>query len=107
MYCIKYLARAQPNQTVLMHGAAGGLGIAVIQISKLMQLNLILTANSSDKQQYLSLLGVENILDSKDPDIHQKIQDITNNQGVDIILNTLVGNAAVAISSLKCLGVVL
>ncbi len=63
-YALKHLANLQPGESVLIHSAAGGVGIAAIQIARLLGAQIFATAGSGEKRDFLRLLGVEHIFDS-------------------------------------------
>jgi acyl transferase domain-containing protein/acyl carrier protein len=92
-YALDYLARLQPNETVLIHGAAGGVGIAAIQIAHHLGANVIATASSAEKHDFLRQLGVTHIFDSRSLKFAEQIMHLTENQGVDVVLNSLAGEA--------------
>ncbi|MDR3639965.1 MAG: type I polyketide synthase [Humidesulfovibrio sp.] len=92
-YAFKYLANLQPGERVLIHGAAGGVGIAAIQIATLMGAEIYVTAGSERKRDFLRLLGVANIYDSRSLAFVDDVLDATSGKGVDVVLNTLAGEA--------------
>jgi phthiocerol/phenolphthiocerol synthesis type-I polyketide synthase C len=92
-YSFKHLANLQPGERVLIHGAAGGVGIAAIQIATLMGAEIFVTAGSDRKRDFLRLLGVTNIYDSRSLTFVDDVLDATSGRGVDVVLNTLAGEA--------------
>lgn len=92
-YAFQHLARLQPGERVLIHGAAGGVGIAAIQIATLMGAEIYVTAGSDRKRDFLRLLGLTNIFDSRSLSFVDDVLDATGGQGVDVVLNTLAGEA--------------
>lgn len=92
-YALHHLARLQPGERVLIHGAAGGVGIAAIQIAKWLGAEIYATVGSEEKRDFLKLLGVEHIHDSRSLSFADEILQKTNNQGVDVVLNSLAGEA--------------
>ncbi len=64
-YSLHHLARLQPGERVLIHGAAGGVGIAAIQLAKWIGAEIYATAGSAEKRDFLRLLGVEHIFHSR------------------------------------------
>nr|AEH26521.1 polyketide synthase [uncultured Acidobacteria bacterium A11] len=91
-YCLHDVAGLQAGETVLIHAAAGGVGLAAIQIARLAGARIIATA-SSRKQGFVRLLGVEHVLDSRSLEFAEQIRQITDGRGVDVILNSLAGEA--------------
>jgi NADPH:quinone reductase-like Zn-dependent oxidoreductase/acyl carrier protein len=92
-YSLKHLARLQPGERVLIHGAAGGVGLAAIQIATLLGLEIHATAGSSEKHSFLRQLGVRHIFSSRSLAFARQVLDATGGQGVDAVLNSLAGEA--------------
>jgi acyl transferase domain-containing protein/acyl carrier protein/predicted O-methyltransferase YrrM len=100
-YAFDYLARLEPGETVLIHGAAGGVGMAAIQIAKLKGAKVIGTAGSARKRRMLEMLGVDHVLNSRSLEFADEVMKITGGVGVDVVLNSLAGEAIT--KSLQCL----
>ncbi|AXI76331.1 SDR family NAD(P)-dependent oxidoreductase [Peterkaempfera bronchialis] len=92
-YSLLRLARLQPGETVLVHGAAGGVGLAALQYARAHRARVIATAGSDLKRDFLRSLGVEHVLDSRSLDFAVQVGEITGGEGVDIVLNSLAGEA--------------
>ncbi|MEO8384599.1 MAG: SDR family NAD(P)-dependent oxidoreductase [Betaproteobacteria bacterium] len=92
-YSLLHLAQLEPGETVLIHGAAGGVGIAAIQIAKWRGAIIHATAGSDEKRDFLRLLGVEHIYDSRTLGFADDILAETDGRGVDVVLNSLAGEA--------------
>ena len=92
-YALKHLAQLQEGERLLIHGAAGGVGIAAIQIAKLLGAEVYASAGSDEKRDFLTLLGVEHIVDSRSLDFADDILALTGGHGVDVVLNSLAGEA--------------
>lgn len=95
-YALHHLARLQPGERVLIHGAAGGVGIAAIQIAQWMGAEIYATVGSEKKREFLQLMGVKNIYNSRDLGFAEEILRDTANSGaagIDIVLNSLSGEA--------------
>ncbi len=100
-YAFDYLARLEAGETVLIHGAAGGVGMAAIQIAKLKGAKVIGTAGSPRKRRMLEMLGVDHVLNSRTLEFADEVMKITGGVGVDVVLNSLAGEAIT--KSLQCL----
>lgn len=100
-YALDYLARLQPGETVLIHGAAGGVGMAAVQVAKLKGAKIIGTAGSARKRRMLEMLGVDHVLNSRSLEFADHVKKITGGVGVDVVLNSLAGEAIT--KSLQCL----
>jgi acyl transferase domain-containing protein/NADPH:quinone reductase-like Zn-dependent oxidoreductase/acyl carrier protein len=92
-YALHHLARLEPGEKILIHGAAGGVGIAAIQIAKWSGAEIYATAGSDEKRDFLRLLGVEHVFDSRSLAFADEILAITDGRGVDVVLNSLAGEA--------------
>ena len=92
-YALRHLARLQPGEKVLIHGAAGGVGIAAIQLAKWIGAEIYVTAGSDEKRDFLRLLGVHHIFDSRSLAFADEILAQTGQKGVDVVLNSLAGEA--------------
>ncbi len=104
-YALEHLARLQPGESVLIHGAAGAVGLAAIQIAKHCGAKVYATAGSVEKRSYLTMLGVEAIFDSRTLSFADQILTATDGEGVDVVLNSLAGDAiAKNLSILKPFG---
>jgi NADPH:quinone reductase len=82
-------AGAHAGETVLIHGATGGVGIAAVQMSRAAGLRVIGTGGSEQGRALLASLGVENVLDHSAPGHLSTIMEMTKENGVDIILEML------------------
>ncbi len=92
-YALVKKAAIQKGEKVLIHGAAGGVGLAAIQIAKHFGAEIYVTAGNEEKRAYLECLGVKNIYNSRDLAFHDQILKDTNGYGVDVVLNSLSGKA--------------
>jgi len=90
-YALHHLARLQAGEKVLIHGAAGGVGIAAIQYAKWAGAEIHATAGSDEKRDFLRLSGVEHIYDSRSLAFADEI--LAKTGGVDVVLNSLAGEA--------------
>ncbi|MER8159785.1 SDR family NAD(P)-dependent oxidoreductase [Streptomyces sp. NPDC094472] len=92
-YSLLYTARMRAGETVLVHGAAGGVGLAALHYARAHGATVIATAGSEPKRDLLRALGVEHVLDSRSLDFTVQVMDLTGGGGVDIVLNSLSGQA--------------
>lgn len=92
-YALKQLANLQPGERVLIHGAAGGVGIAAVQLARHLGAEVFATAGSDEKRQFVALLGADHVFDSRSLDYAEQILAITDGEGVDVVLNSLAGEA--------------
>lgn len=92
-YALKHLARLQPGERVLIHGAAGGVGLAAIQVARLMGAEIFATVGSPSKRDVMKLLGITAIYGSRSDTFAEDILADTQGEGVDVVLNSLAGEA--------------
>lgn len=79
----------QPGQSIFIHGGAGGVGGYAIQLARLLGAGLILTSTSSHNFEYVKSLGADAVFDYNLEDVHERMLEHTEGQGVDLILNTV------------------
>jgi putative PIG3 family NAD(P)H quinone oxidoreductase len=82
-------ANLQPGETVLIHGAASGVGTAAIQLVREAGGRAIATAGTEEKAAYCTRLGAELAVNYKKGDFVERILAHTNGQGVDVILDNV------------------
>ncbi|MXS86208.1 SDR family NAD(P)-dependent oxidoreductase [Nitrosomonas sp. HPC101] len=92
-YALKQLAALQPGERVLIHGAAGGVGVAAIQLARYLGAEIYATAGSDEKRDFVRLLGADHVFDSRSLAFADDILDATAGEGVDVVLNSLAGEA--------------
>ncbi len=93
IYALGHLAKLAPGEHVLIHSASGGVGLAAIQYAKQHGAIVIATAGSEVKRAFLRLAGADYVLDSRDLAFDDAVREFTGGQGVDIVLNSLSGEA--------------
>lgn len=84
------LGKIKSGKRVLIHNAAGGVGQAAIQLAQYAGAEVFATASKA-KWKYLKSLGIKHVMNSRDLSFAADIDNYTNGEGVDIILNSLSG----------------
>ncbi len=92
-YALVELARVRPGETILVHGAAGGVGLAALQIGMLLGAHVIGSAGSPEKRRIATLLGADHVVNSRALDFADDLMRLTDGRGVDVVLNSLAGEA--------------
>ncbi|MFI9723379.1 SDR family NAD(P)-dependent oxidoreductase [Streptomyces sp. NPDC052396] len=92
-HALHHLARLAPGETVLVHGGAGGVGLAAVHYVRQAGAQVIATAGTPAKRELLRLLGVRHVLDSRTLGFADRIRELTGGRGVDVVLNSLAGEA--------------
>lgn len=95
-YSLATQAQLKKGDVLLVHGAAGGVGLAAIQYAQHVGADVIATAGTPEKRALLSLLGVDKITDSRSLAFVDDVRRWTDGRGVDVALNSLAGEAMAA-----------
>ena len=90
-YSLHHLAKLSRGERVLIHGAAGGVGLAAVQLAQQAGAEIFATAGSSEKRAYLKSMRVPHIFDSRSLVFAGEIMKTTGGRGVDVVLNSLPG----------------
>lgn len=94
VYSLMEVAHVKKGQSVLIHSAAGGVGLASIQVCRYLGAEIYVTAGNPDKQRFLTeQYGVppERIFSSRNTDFAAGIRALSGGRGVDVVLNSLTG----------------
>jgi len=82
-------ARAQPGETLLVHGASGGVGVACVQIAHAAGLTVIGTAGTARGLDLVAKEGAHHTLNHRAPDYLEQVRSLTGGRGVDLIAEML------------------
>ncbi len=82
-------AHALPGETVLVHGASGGVGTAAVQLARAFGLTVIGTAGTDKGRALVAREGAHHVLDHSAPDYLAQLATLTGGRGVDVILEML------------------
>jgi NADPH2:quinone reductase len=92
-------ARLQPGETVLVHGAAGGVGLATVDIAKLMGARVIATARSAERLEVCRRMGADEVVDYSGG-FRDRVLELTEKRGADVIFDPVGGD--VFDESMRC-----
>ncbi|WP_159997654.1 type I polyketide synthase [Roseomonas sp. 18066] len=92
VYALERCANLRPGETVLVHGGAGAVGLAALQVARAAGARVAATAGSPAKRAFLRAAGAELVLDSRDPGFADQLRAAWPD-GVDVVLNSLAGDA--------------
>jgi NADPH:quinone reductase-like Zn-dependent oxidoreductase/SAM-dependent methyltransferase/acyl carrier protein len=95
-YALVHLGRLRARETVLIHSAAGGVGLAAVQIARQRGAEIFATAGTLEKRRYLESIGVRHVMSSRSTDFAGEVMSRTGGRGVDVVLNSLAGELAAA-----------
>jgi NADPH:quinone reductase-like Zn-dependent oxidoreductase len=92
-YALVHRADLASGESVLIHSAAGGVGGAAVQIARLRGARVLATAGTEGKRRYLQEQGISDVWNSRAPGFGDGAREATGGQGVDVVLNSLPGEA--------------
>jgi acyl transferase domain-containing protein/thioesterase domain-containing protein/D-arabinose 1-dehydrogenase-like Zn-dependent alcohol dehydrogenase/acyl carrier protein len=90
-YALLSLGQLKKGERVLIHAATGGVGMAAVRIAQWVGAEIFATAGNSKKREYLRSLGIQYVMDSRSGDFAEQIMRYTQNEGVNVVLNSLSG----------------
>ncbi len=93
-YALKQKANLKVGETILILGAAGGVGLAALELAKLMGATVIACASSTDKLEICKSKGADHTINYQTEDLRKRLQEITNNKGVDVVYDAVGGKYA-------------
>lgn len=91
LFALKQRGLLKPGETVLVLGAGGGIGIASIEIARLMGATVIAAASSEEKRAYALSRGADHAVDPQAEDFRDEIKRLTGGKGVDVIVDPVGG----------------
>lgn len=92
-YGLERFAHLSASERVLIHAAAGGVGMAAVQLARRAGAEIFATAGTPEKRAFLNDLGIAHVLDSRTLEFAEEIMRRTGGEGVDVVLNSLSGAA--------------
>ena len=94
IHALRDRAGLQPGQTVLVLGAAGGIGIAAIELAKALGARVIAAASSAEKLATCRAKGADEVINYREQNLRDEIKRITGGKGVDVVLDPVGGDYA-------------
>ena len=85
-------ARIQPGELLLVLGASGGVGIAAIQLGKLLGARVIACASSDEKLAFCKKYGVDEVVNYATQDLRESLKELTMGRGVDVVCDPVGGS---------------
>ncbi|PWQ95010.1 type I polyketide synthase [Leucothrix arctica] len=92
-YAFVHLAQLQEGEKVLIHGASGGVGIAAVQLALHLGAEVFAAAGTPEKRAFVKNIGAHHVLDSRSLSFENDIFEITEGEGIDVVLNSVYGEA--------------
>jgi NADPH:quinone reductase-like Zn-dependent oxidoreductase/acyl dehydratase len=90
-YALKQKAAIKSGETILILGAAGGVGLAAVELAKMLGATVIACASSDEKLAICKTKGADHTIHYEHDDLKKRIKEITNNKGVDIVYDPVGG----------------
>ena len=96
LHALEDRARLRPGETVLVLGAAGGVGTAAVELAKLLGARVIAAASSPDRLELCRRLGADDVVDYAREDLRARVAELTGGRGVDVVYDPVGGAHAEA-----------
>jgi len=87
-----YRARLQPGETLLVHAAAGGVGLAAVQIGRALGARVLAAAGSPRKLEIASEYGANETIDYSNPGWDKRVMELTGGRGANVIYDPVGGD---------------
>lgn len=93
-YALRNRARLQPGETLLVLGAAGGVGIAAVEIGKALGARVIAAASSDEKCRFARDAGADETVNYSNDQLRDALRSLTDGNGVDVVCDPVGGDLA-------------
>jgi len=93
LYGLKQRGKLQPGETLLVLGAAGGVGLTAVEIGKLMGARVIAAASSDDKLELCRQYGADDVINYATENLKERTKALTDGHGADVIYDAVGGDA--------------
>lgn len=91
-YALKQRANLQPGETLLVLGASGGVGLAAVELGKIMGARVIAAASSDEKLEFVKQFSPDATINYGDGELKDKVKALTNERGADVIYDPVGGD---------------
>jgi NADPH2:quinone reductase len=91
LHALQTIGKLQPGETLLVLGAAGGVGIAAIEIAKALGARVIAAASSDEKRALAKQAGADETVDYTQPEWRREVERLTNGNGADVVYDAVGG----------------
>ncbi|HAK63488.1 MAG TPA: NADPH:quinone oxidoreductase, partial [Alphaproteobacteria bacterium] len=85
LYALENRGQLQTGETLLVLGAAGGVGLAAVDLGKAMGARVIAAASSADKLEKCRAMGAAEIINYETEDLKERVRELTQGAGADVI----------------------
>jgi NADPH:quinone reductase len=101
-YALVDRARVAPGETVLVTGAAGGVGLACVEVARLLGGRVIAAVGSAAKAQAVRDGGADEVVDYSCEDVRERVKALTNGEGLDVGVDNIGGAMFLTLARLMC-----
>jgi NADPH2:quinone reductase len=91
LHALRNIAKLQVGETLLVLGASGGVGMAAIEIAKMIGAHVIACVSSAQKAQFCRDVGADHIINYEEEDLRVRVKEITNGQGCHVVYDPVGG----------------
>lgn len=91
-HALKDRANLQKDETILILGASGGVGLTALELAKLMGAKVIAAASSKEKLELCKQFGADEVINYTEESLKDRVKEITNEKGVDVIYDPVGGH---------------
>ncbi len=91
-YALKDRAQLKPGETLLVLGASGGVGLAAIELGKVLGAHVIAAASTSEKLEVSKQHGADEVINYGTEDLKDRVKQLTGGKGVDVAFDPIGGN---------------
>jgi NADPH2:quinone reductase len=102
LHALKDRANAQSGETLLVLGAGGGVGLAAVEIGKLLGMHVIAAASTAEKLAAASERGADECINYSNEDLRERVKALTEGRGVDVVYDPVGGDFTEP--ALRCVG---
>jgi NADPH2:quinone reductase len=93
-HALKQSANLQPGETLLVLGAAGGVGITAVEIAKALGARVIAAASTDDKLEFAKAAGADEIINYTNQPLKETVKEMTDGNGADVVYDPVGGELA-------------
>nr|WP_298991646.1 NADPH:quinone oxidoreductase family protein [uncultured Polaribacter sp.] len=91
-HALKDRAKLKKDETILILGASGGVGLTALELAKLMGAKVIAAASTKEKLDLCKQFGADELINYKEESVKDKVKELTNGKGVDVIYDPVGGH---------------
>jgi len=101
-FALDYRGNLKAGETLLVLGAAGGVGLAAVEVGKMLGARVIAAASSAEKLEQARLHGADDLVNYREGSLRDQVKALTNDKGVDVVFDPVGGDAFT--QAVRCIG---